>query len=286
MSGTTVTSVAPVRGSYFSAFVVSFQQSLLLMLRRKRIALASGVTLVPVLIPLAIVFFSISHFAEDGNRIFVFLIEQIYLKAMAPLLALFYGCMLLGEEVEMQTITYLITRPLPRSALVLGKFAAYVVVTGMILLSSIVLVYGACSAVGGFAIDGATLTLLVHYLGIHLLALAGYGALTLFLGACSKRPVVIGVVFLFGWQRLVLFFPGAADFLTIEKYLNAILPKLATERQNIVIKLALAEFQKQQLTVQAPTALISLAVIVAVLIFMTCMVVRYREFSQSRALAQ
>jgi len=98
-----------------------------------------------------------------------------------------------------------------------------------------------------------------------------------------KHPVIAGILFIFGWQRLALYIPGAADFLTIEKYLVAILPKLATERENAVVRTALVEFEKQQLLVAASTALLGLAAVAIILVGASCLVVRWREYSAARA---
>ncbi len=51
------------------------------------------------------------------------------------ILALFYGTSVCSEEVEGKTLPYLITRPIPRAAVVLGKYAAYTaIMTGLVTL--------------------------------------------------------------------------------------------------------------------------------------------------------
>ena len=236
-----------ITGSYLGYCRTSFSHALTTILRHKRILLAGIVTLTPVIIPLALAFLSTARYADDGYQIFVRIVEQLYLKAMAPLLALFFGSMLVGEDVESQTISYLLTRPLPRSALLLGKFGAYLVIAGVMLLVSVGLTYGACTPLGGLDMDAESLKLLFHYVGICLLAITGYGALCTFLGAIFKRPVVIGVLFLFGWQRIANIIPGLVDFLTIEKYLTTLLPALAVARDKPVVQAALMEFEKDPL---------------------------------------
>jgi hypothetical protein len=49
----------------------------------------------------------------------------IYLQFLILILALFYGTSVCSEEVEGKTLTYLTTRPVSKSALLLGKYAAY-----------------------------------------------------------------------------------------------------------------------------------------------------------------
>ena len=69
-----------------------------------------------------------------------------------------------------------------------------------------------------------------HYSGVALLGLLAYGAVTMFLGAVTKRPIVIGVLLLYGWQRVATAVPGLIDFLTVQKYTDTLLPALAEER--------------------------------------------------------
>jgi len=269
--------------SYATCLSGVFDHTLTMMLRRRRIVLALFLTLAPVVVPLFLAFLSPSRFAPDGNATFVRLIEHLYLQAMAPLLALFFGSMLIGEDVELQTIPYLLTRPIPRSAIVFGRFLGYVLVTSVILLTAMALIYAACTSLGGFGFSRQSVLLLAHYGAVGVAALVSYGAVALCLGALTKRPIVYGVIFMFGWQRVVATIPGLVDFLTVEKYLQELLPKLATERESEVIRTILGEFQKEQILVGAPKAVLALTAAVAVLLAATCYVVRHREYSRARA---
>ena len=268
----------------YGCFVrATYSHTLVMMLRRRRAILAGCVVLAPVLMPLAMAFISASPHADDGTKHFVMLVDYVYLRTLAPLIALFFGCMLIGEDVESESIPYLLTRPIPRSAWVTGKFLAYLVVSTALLASSILLCFFACTALGGLSLSAASVKLLLHYEGVAVMALMGYGAVCLFLGALFKRPVIVGVVVLFAWQRLAMAIPGLIDFFTIEKYVRALLPRLATERENVVIKTALMEFQKKVFMVGAAKAAAMLVIIPVVLLALTTLVVRWREYSSARA---
>ena len=54
--------------------------------------------------------------------------------------------------------------------------------------------------------------------------LAAYGAVFALVGARLKRPLVIGLVFIFGWEPAVLLFPGYLKRLTVSYYLQALVP--------------------------------------------------------------
>ena len=78
--------------------------------------------------------------------------------------------------------------------------------------------------------------------------------------------------------------PGLIDFFTIEKYVVAMLPKLATERENVVVRTAIIEFERKVFLVGAVKAAVTLAVISVVLLTLTTFIVRWREYSSARAL--
>ena len=270
---------------YWVYLTGAFLQTLVMTMRRWRMILASLVALAPVTIPLVLAFFSEREFAESGNKTFVTLTEHLYLGAMAPLLALFFGTMLLGEDVEAGTMPYILTRPIPRSALVLGRFAAYLAVASSILLTAITAAFGACTALGGFPASVENLVLLAHYAGVAVLALMGYGAVAVCMGALLKRPIVFGVLFMFFWQRVASIVPGAIDFLTIEKYVTTLSPKLATMRTDSHARTALAELRAEHITLSGGFAFLMLVLITAALLGVTCVVLRKREYAQGGATA-
>ena len=56
------------------------------------------------------------------------------------------------------------------------------------------------------------------------LGLAVYGALFAFIGAKFKRPLMIGLIFIFGWEQAALAFPGYLKYYTVAYYLQALVP--------------------------------------------------------------
>lgn len=284
MENCTLFQERPPAGGYGSYVKTSFHHKALLMLRRKQIVLAFVISLAPVLVPLSIAFFARSEFAQNGTRIFVFLVENVYLKAVAPLLALHFGCILVGEDVESNMISYLLTRPLPRSSFVLGRVAAYILIVSIILILSMGTALAACTALGALSLSRETTVLFTRYCAVGTLSVTSYGMLCTFLGALTRRPLIFGVLLMFGWQPLAIVIPGAVDFLTFEKYLMELLPKLATERASIVVRTALMEYEKEQILVGTGKALAILLACNVVLVGLTCIAVKYREYSQARAL--
>src|SRR5436309_15484376 len=65
--------------------------------------------------------FRINGAAVGGASIFGMIIWLLYIRFILPILGVFYGTSLIADEVDDKTITYLFTRPIPRSAVLLGK---------------------------------------------------------------------------------------------------------------------------------------------------------------------
>jgi hypothetical protein len=61
-------------------------------------------------------------------------------------------------------------------------------------------------------------------LGLLALGLAVYGGVFAFVGAFFKRPLVIGLVFAFGWEQVTLALPGYLKQFTVAYYLQALVP--------------------------------------------------------------
>lgn len=158
-----------------------------------------------------------------GPVIFGMLMWLVYIRFIIPVLGVFYGTSLIADEVEDKTITYLFTRPIPRGAVLVGKFLAYLACTILLILPSVVVVYFLVVPIGGGSI-GASFPLLLADLGMLAVGLAAYGALFSLVGARLKRPLVIGLVFVFGWEPWVLLFPGYLKQATVAYYLQALVP--------------------------------------------------------------
>lgn len=165
--------------------------------------------------------FRVNGAMAGGATIFGMMIWLLYLRFIIPILGVFYGTALIADEVEDKTITYLFTRPISRSAILLGKFLAYLVCTVLLVLPSVVLVYFLIVPIGGGSI-GAAFPSLVKDLGMIAIGLAAYGAVFALVGTRLKRPLVAGLVFAFGWEPAVLLFPGYLKRLTVAYYLQAL----------------------------------------------------------------
>ena len=157
----------------------------------------------------------------SGFVIFGVMIWALFLKFIVPVLGVFYGTALMADEVDDKTITYLFTRPIPRGAVLLGKYLAYVACTMLVVLPAVMLVY---FLVVPFTELPRTFPSLLTDLGLLLLGLMVYGGVFAFVGAYFKRPLAIGLIFAFGWENTTMALPGYLKQFTIAYYLQALVP--------------------------------------------------------------
>lgn len=273
----------PSPGGYRLHVSASFAHSLGSMMRQQRLVFAAVIAMLPVLLPLAIVFLSTSKYAEDAREDFSLMAEMLYVNGLAPLMAIFFATMLVGEDAEKQTIAYTLTRPHPRSAWVLGRSLAYMAVATAILWTSIVLTFTAFTTMQGFGFNAIDIKLLLQFCMIIFLALLGYGSIMTLLGSISRKPIIIGAIFLYGWQNAVTHIPGLLGTLTIKHYTDAMKPILANLDAGADGLNALEEFQRDLFIAEATRAGLTLIIISALLFAVTVFMVRFRQYGTSQA---
>jgi len=160
--------------------------------------------------------------ALSGSAVFGSFIWFFYLRFIVPVLGVFYGTSLIADEVEDKTITYLFTRPIRKGAVLVGKFLAYLACTIFVVLPSVVIIYVCLVPVRGSL--GASFPDLLKDLGLLTIGLAVYGAVFAFVGARLKRPLLVGLIFVFGWEQAAMLIPGYLRHFTIAYYLQSLVP--------------------------------------------------------------
>jgi ABC-2 type transport system permease protein len=156
-----------------------------------------------------------------GATLYGTMIWLLYIRLIVPVLGVFYGTSLIADEVDDRTLTYLFTRPIPRRAVLFGKYLAYLACTILLVLPSVVLVYFLIVPIGGSTIAAGFPSLLADLAALAV-GLAAYGAVFALVGARFKRPLTMGLVFAFGWEPSMLLFPGYLKRLTVAYYLQAL----------------------------------------------------------------
>jgi ABC-type transport system involved in multi-copper enzyme maturation permease subunit len=191
-------------------------------------ALAAGAPVVLALIFRVMDLFGMAALRVNGVRVsgaamFGGMIWLLYLRFVVPVLAAFYGTSLVADEVEDRTITYLFTRPIARASIVVGKYFAYLACTSLVVLPSVMVVFLLMMPIGGGSI-GQAFPALLKDLGLLALGLAVYGAVFAFIGARVPRPLVAGLVLIFGWEQIALLVTGYLRRFTVAYYLQSLVP--------------------------------------------------------------
>ena len=206
-----------------------------------------------------------------GPTIFGFMVWFLYLRFIVPVLALYYGTALVADEVEDKTITYLFTRPIRRGAVLLGKFLAYFVCTVMVVTPSLMVVYFLMGLSG--ATLAGTFPSLLKDLGLIVLGLLAYGGLFAWVGAQFKRPLVIGLVFVFGFEVAAMTIPGSMRYASVAFYLQSLVPH-AVMGEGVLSLLQSLVQQKASLV----TSVVMLVGIGVTFVFLAMRVIARREY--------
>jgi ABC-2 type transport system permease protein len=215
--------------------------------------------------------FRVNGMTMAGPAIFGLMIWVFYLRFTVPVLGVFYGTSLIADEVEDKTITYLFTRPIPKGAVLVGKFFAYLACTLFVVLPSIVIVYLSIVPMRG-SLGGSFMDLLKD-LALIAIGLAVYGAVFAFIGARFKRPLLVGLIFIFGWEQMALAFPGYLKKFTVAYYLQAMVPH-AMPNDNVV-SLIQGIFRE---TPSLPESLLWLSVILLVFLWAAAVSIERKEY--------
>jgi ABC-2 type transport system permease protein len=155
-----------------------------------------------------------------GFDLYGIVVAIYYVRNVLPLAALFYATALIADEVDGKTLTYLITRPVRRSAILVGKFGAYLATTLSLSLPAAVITFFLLAMTGGGI--GGRVPDLFRDLGVMALALVAYGGLFTLLGVVLRRPVIPGLLFLYVWE-LVANLPGYMPRFTVTAWLRSLI---------------------------------------------------------------
>src|SRR5687767_13346134 len=207
----------------------------------------------------------------EAVSVFGMIIWVLFLRFIVPVLGVFYGTSLVADEVEDKTITYLFTRPLRRGAVLLGKYLAYLACTTLVVLPAVMIVY---FMLVPFSEVARSFPALMTDLGLLALGIATYGALFTMVGAWLKRPLVVGLVYVFGWEQFAMLMPGYLRRFTVAYYLQSLVPHAmpADEGISSLLRSILPE------TPSTPLSLFVLLTITVVSLALAMRIIERREY--------
>ncbi|HUV39417.1 MAG TPA: ABC transporter permease [Planctomycetota bacterium] len=207
------------RGSVWASGTL-FALTLRQMLRTRWVLLTAAVLLAPA--AFAVYWSPTDPLAADELILWGQIFVIGYLQFAAPFVALITGTSLISVEKEERTLSYLVTRPVPRWLVVVMKYAAAAVFCGVGLVLSMTLSYLALAQHFGMT------KILEHWnpvIGVMGSAVAGmlvYLSIFLFLGMVARRPVVYGFIFVTVWEFFVGLIPRSIRYMTLVHYVRSL----------------------------------------------------------------
>jgi ABC-2 type transport system permease protein len=208
--------------------------------------------------------------STDVRDVFTDILVAYDVQFLLVILSLFYGLSVCSEEVEGKTLPYLTTRPVSKTDIVIGKYAAYTAlsatIVGLSLATSAVIL--SFDRLGTLA---AWLALL-RIEGVVVLGIAAYMAFFVFLGTVLKKSILFGLAFGFGWESVIQYFPGSTQRFSIMHYLKSLLPAGTTRAG----KFSFLAFRLEPTPPLA--AILTLVAIAAVFLILACFVWSRREY--------
>jgi len=145
-------------------------------------------------------------------------ITSILTFRMLALASAVFSTAVVSQEVEQKTIVYLLTRPIPRWKLLLGRTLASI--TAVWLVSAVACVAVSVGVFGGGA--GLTNPALGRDLATLALGAAAYGGLFVFFSLIINRSMLVCLIYAFGWETATPNMGGYLYYLSIYSHLQSI----------------------------------------------------------------
>ncbi len=148
-------------------------------------------------------------------EVFMTIMIIVYLQFIVLYTCLLYASSLVSAETEERTMTYLISRPIARSEILIYKYIGYVVSVFSIFALTTILNYIVLAPHGGSAAFTRNLDLLGYTLGGILIAVIGWGALFILMASVFKNPLMPGFLYSLFWESLLANMGGNISRATI-----------------------------------------------------------------------
>lgn len=158
--------------------------------------------------------------------LFQLLMVPLFLQVVVVFATLVQATSLIREEIEDNTLPYLLTRPISKPTILLSKYVGYLASVLVLLVPPLLAAYAITEAYAGDALS-ADREVLYAFLIATVLGAVAYGAFFTLLSVLVRRPLAVGLGFGFVWEFAVGSVPGDVPRLSIIHYLRSILKELA-----------------------------------------------------------
>jgi ABC-2 type transport system permease protein len=144
-------------------------------------------------------------------------VEGLGFAVLLPVVALIVGTGVLGSEIDDGTVVHILAKPLPRREIVLAKLAVAVGVTA--------LATGVPMFVTGVVVDSLRFGLALAVACV--VGALGYCAIFLALSLLTRRPVLVGLLYVLLWEGLLGNLLSGTRMLSIQQYVLTIADRVA-----------------------------------------------------------
>ncbi len=208
------------------------------VLRSRMAVIGWGLASLPVLLLALRALVVALGYAEglDGGQALDETVYAMVYQTLMLRLSVFFGCLAvfvnaIRGEAYARTLHYYLLAPLRREVLAAGKFVGGLLGTalifgGAVLATRVIMLVGPSGWVEAALrtmTAGPWLWHTLAYLGVTLLACAGYGAVFLVIGLWRVNPIIPSVL-VFGWEAVNAFLPAALQRVSIVHALLALCP--------------------------------------------------------------
>ncbi len=225
-----------------------------------------GLSWIPLLITGALALARVPSF---GIILFESLMVPLFFRIVLIFVTLVNATALVREEIDDNTLPYLLTRPVSKPTLAVSKYVGYLVAALVLLLPPVAVAYlvTAAYAGAGFAADA---DVLAGFLVATVLAVVAYGALFFFLSVALRKPLTVGLLIGFIWESSVGSLQGSVPKLSLIFYLQSVLKGMIPVGSS-------AEFRTD---VSAPWAAAVLVIFAVVMLVLAVVLFQTMEFRQ------
>jgi ABC-2 type transport system permease protein len=155
--------------------------------------------------------------------------------AVLPVIALIVGTGVLGSEIDDGTLVHVLAKPLPRREIIVTKLAVAVTVTAVTV--------GVPMFLAGLVAGSVRLG--IGLVVGSVLGAFAYSALFLALSLLTRRPVLIGLLYVLIWEGLLGNLLTGTRMLSVQQYVVAVAAKagdteLLTGRVSVPVSLVMA----------------------------------------------
>ncbi|NUL82588.1 MAG: ABC transporter permease [Armatimonadetes bacterium] len=239
------------------------------LMRPRRMLVGLTLVLLPALIALFFKRFAGDEFSvSDGYHAIVISLIQGFVLVIT---AVVNGCGTVSQELEQKTIVYLLTRPLPRWRLLLTRYIAAVVGSSAVTALSILLL--ALVLFGGGAFGHTQIWLDLAIIPVGAMAYAG---VFMFVATIIPRPLIVGLLFIFGWESWAPTLPGNFGKLALVGYVRRLAPHPEVEMDSQDIREFLAAISPA--VISRREAWIVLTVVILLSVIASLIVFSYKEY--------